>query len=50
MNVEEDKEGINFSLEEEIEIGNWEIIMESPEPLGGSDFGVLYLTGKFLLP
>ena len=41
MNVEEDKEGINFSLEEEIEIGNWEIIMESPEPLGGSDFGVL---------
>lgn len=46
LDISEDKEDINFVLEEETERGNWEIIMESPEPLGGTNFGTLLPNGN----
>ena len=46
LDVSEDLVDVNFSLEEEFETGNWTIIMDSPEPLGGTDFGILLPDGR----
>ncbi len=37
---------IDFRLENETHPGNWEVIMQSPEPLGGTDLGILQPDGK----
>ncbi len=37
---------IHFSLLPETEKGRWDVIVKSPEPLGGTDLGVLMPNGK----
>lgn len=37
---------IDFRLNDESHVGNWEIIMQSPEPLGGTNLGILQPDGK----
>lgn len=46
LNVLENQEQINFDLAAEAHLGKWEIIMDSPEPLGGTDLGILLPNGK----
>lgn len=44
--INESKQDINFELDSETEKGKWEVIIKSPEPLGGTDLGVLMPNGK----
>jgi len=46
INVTANISGLNFRLDNESQPGNWNIIIESPEPLGGTDLGILLPTGK----
>lgn len=46
LNVSESIQNVNFVLSDESHPGNWEIIMESPEPLGGTNLGILLPDGK----
>lgn len=39
-------ENLDFFLDEESHLGRWEVIMESPETLGGTDLGILLPNGK----
>jgi hypothetical protein len=39
-------QNFNFALDRETEKGKWEVIINSPEPLGGTDLGVLIPDGK----
>jgi hypothetical protein len=44
--INENIENFSFDLEPETEKGKWEVIIKSPEPLGGTDLGVLMPDGK----
>lgn len=44
--VNENEDNLNFVLESETEKGKWDVILKSPEPLGGTDLGVLMPDGK----
>lgn len=44
--IKEINQDINFELEPESEKGKWDVIIKSPEPLGGTDLGVLMPDGK----
>ncbi|MBC7885391.1 MAG: DUF1929 domain-containing protein [Saprospiraceae bacterium] len=44
--INETNQDINFELDRETEKGKWEVIIKSPEPLGGTDLGVLMPDGK----
>lgn len=46
LDISEDQVNIMVSLADETEQGNWEIIMDSPEPLGGTNMGILLPDGK----
>jgi galactose oxidase-like protein/type IX secretion system substrate protein len=46
LNVSGNIQNVNFVLSDESHLGNWEIIMESPEPLGGTNLGILLPDGK----
>ncbi len=37
---------LNFDLDDETEAGNWQEIILSPEPLGGTDLGILLADGR----
>ncbi len=37
---------LNITLEDETNPGTWEIVLQSPEPLGGTDLGVLLPDGR----
>jgi len=45
-NILADLENLNFFLDEESHSGRWQVIMQSPEALGGTDLGVLLPNGK----
>jgi len=42
----DNQEEVNFVLFDEEHLGSWEVIMDSPEPLGGTDLGILLPDGK----
>lgn len=44
--VNETIQNLNFDLDRETEKGKWDVIIKSPEPLGGTDLGVLMPDGK----
>ena len=44
--VNETIQNLNFELDRETEKGKWDVIIKSPEPLGGTDLGVLMPDGK----
>jgi hypothetical protein len=44
--INETNQDINFILDRETEKGKWDVIIKSPEPLGGTDLGVLMPNGK----
>lgn len=44
--INENIENFNFDLEPETEKGRWDVIIKSPEPLGGTDLGILMPDGK----
>lgn len=44
--INENIENFSFDLEPETEKGRWDVIIKSPEPLGGTDLGILMPDGK----
>jgi|OM-RGC.v1.000732619 hypothetical protein len=46
LSIDSNQAAINFSLGPETHVGRWEVVMESPEPLGGTDLGILLPNGK----
>ena len=42
----DNQEEVNFVLFDEEHPGSWEVIMDSPDPLGGTDLGILLPDGK----
>ncbi|MCB9290737.1 MAG: DUF1929 domain-containing protein [Lewinellaceae bacterium] len=46
LNITEDLNGLAFTLFPETHPGKWDIIMNSPEPLGGTDLGILLPDGR----
>ncbi len=46
VNVTGNIYGLNFKLDNESQIGSWDVIIDSPEPLGGTNLGVLLPNGK----